>query len=282
MEDTIVTIYCLCDDFLKATHHRDDPQVRLSSAEVMTVPLVAAALFSGNVEKARSFLAEYGYMPVMISKGRFNRRLHAIDSELWNTLFGLLAELFKERIDDVGEDEKMYAVDSLPVAVCDNIRIKHCRLYPLKEHGAKLFRGYIPSKRRYFYGLRVHLVVTKAGEPVEFALAPASETDLAVFKELDLELGEGAIICADKAYTDYAHEDFLEEVGLHLKAQRGKNSKRPMAAWEEFLGKPVRQYIETVFSGLSELFARKIHAVTPQGFELKIVCFLLAFSIRCL
>jgi hypothetical protein len=33
---------------------------------------------------------------------------------------------------------------------------------------------------------------------------------------------------------------------------------------------------------LSALFARKIHAVTPRGFELKIVCFLLAFSIQCL
>jgi hypothetical protein len=30
------------------------------------------------------------------------------------------------------------------------------------------------------------------------------------------------------------------------------------------------------------LLSRKIHAVTPKGFELKIVCFLLAFSIQCL
>jgi IS5 family transposase len=145
-----------------------------------------------------------------------------------------------------------------------------------------MFRGYIASKRRYFYGLRVHLVVSEAGEPVEFSLAAASEADIAVFKELDLELGEGAIILADKAYTDYHYEDLLEEVGLHLKAQRKKNSKRPVPAWEEFLGKPIRQYIETVFSKLSAMFSRKIHAVTPRGFELKIVCFLLAFSIQCL
>ena len=69
---------------------------------------------------------------------------------------------------------------------------------------------------------------------------------------------------------------------MHLKAQRKKNSKRPMPMWEEFLGKPIRQYIETVFGKLSELFARKIHAVAPMGFELKIVWFLLAFSIQCL
>lgn len=243
---------------------------------------MAAALFSGNIEKARSFLYEYGYMPAMISKGCFNRRLHAIEPTFWSTLFELLAECFKERPAANRGEQKMYAVDSLPVAVCDNIRIKHCRLYPVEEHGARLFRGYIPSKRRYFYGLRVHLLVTAAGEPVEFSLAPASEADLAVFKEMDLELGEGSIICADKAYTDYAHEDFLQEVGVHLKAQRKKNSKRPMPPWEEFLGKPIRQYIETVFSGLSALFSRKIHAVTPRGFELKIVCSLVAFSVQCL
>lgn len=276
MEDTITTTYYLCDEFLKSTGHRDDPQVRLSSAEVMTVALVAAAFFGGDIEATRSFLDEYGYIPKAISKSRFNRRLHAMDSSLWQQLFDLLAEAFKQNNPD-----KSYVVDSLPIAVCDNIRIKRCRIYPLKEHG-KTFRGYIASKRRYFYGLRVHLVVSADGEPVEFSLAAASEADIAVFKELRLELPEGSIICADKAYTDYHYEDLLKEVGLHLKAQRKKNSKRPMPVWEEFLSKPIRKYIETVFSKLSAMFSRKIHAVTSRGFELKIVCFLLAFSIQCL
>ncbi len=277
MEDTIITTYYLCEEFLKAIGHHDDPQVRLSTAEVMSVALVAAAFFGGNIEGSRSFLDESGYIPKAISKSRFNRRLHAVDPSLWQTLFDLLAEVFKHNDATVS-----YVVDSLPVAVCDNIRIRRCKLYPPEEHG-KAFRGYIASKRRYFYGLRVHLVVSSKGEPVEFSsLAAASETDIAVFKELGLQLPEGSIICADKGYTDYHYEDLLEEVGLHLKAQRKKRSKREMPAWEEFLGKPIRQYIETVFSKLSGLFSRKIHAVTPRGFELKIVCFLLAFSIQCL
>lgn len=276
MDDTIITIYCLCDDFLKATGHRDDPQVRLSTAEVMTIPLVACAFFCGNIEASRSFLDEYGYIEKTISKSRFNRRLHAIAPFLWQALFDLLAEVFKHN-----NATESYVVDSLPVAVCDNIRIRRCKLYPPQEHG-RIFRGYVASKRRYFYGLRVHLVTTKAGEPVEFCLAAASEADVSVFKEMRLDLPEGSIIHADKGYTDYHYEDLLEEVGLHLKAQRKKNSKRQLPAWEEFLSKPLRQYIETVFSKLSAMFSRKIHAVTPRGFELKIVCFLLAFSIQCL
>ena len=75
---------------------------------------------------------------------------------------------------------------------------------------------------------------------------------------------------------------FWRKLGCTSKQRRKKNSKRPMPAWEEFLGKPVRQYIETVFGGLSGLFSKKIHAVTPRGFELKIVWFLLAVSIQCL
>jgi hypothetical protein len=276
MEDTIIATYYLCEEFLKAKGHRDDRQVRLSTAEVMCTALVAGAFFGGNIEKARSFLDEYGYIDKAISKSRFNRRLHAIDLSLWRALFDLLAEAFKR-----SHPDQTYVVDSLPVAVCDNIRIKRCRIYPRQEHG-EAFRGYVASKRRYFYGLRVHLVVTGAGEPVEFSLAAGSQADIKVFKDLELDLPEDSIILADKAYTDYDYEDLLEEVGLHLKAQRKKNSKRPMPAWEEFLGKPIRQYIETVFSRLTAMFARKIHAVTPRGFELKIVCFLLAFSIQCL
>ena len=276
MDDTIITTYYLCEEFLKSVGHCDDQQVRLSTAEVMTIPLVACAFFGGNIEATRSFLDEYGYIDKAISKSRFNRRLHAIDPSLWRTLFDLLAEVFKRE-----HSEQTYVVDSLPVAVCDNIRIRRCKLYPPEEHG-QAFRGYIVSKRRYFYGLRVHLVVSGRGEPVEFALAAGSEADVKLLKELGLDLPEGSTIHADKGYTDYHYEDLLKEVGLHLKAQRKKRSKRPMAAWEEFLSKPTRQYIETVFSNLSALFARRIHAVTPRGFELKIVCFLLAFSIQCL
>jgi hypothetical protein len=61
MEDTIITTYYLCEQFLKTLGHRDDQQVRLSTAEVMCSALVAAAFFGANIEKARTFLDEYGY-----------------------------------------------------------------------------------------------------------------------------------------------------------------------------------------------------------------------------
>ena len=95
MDDTKITIYCLCEDFLKAMcHRRDDPQTRLSTAEVMTIPLVASTFFGGEIGKTRRFLYEYGYMPNMISKSHFNRRLHRIEPTFWRVLFEVLAQAF--------------------------------------------------------------------------------------------------------------------------------------------------------------------------------------------
>jgi hypothetical protein len=274
LEDTITTTYCLCEEFLKAAAHHDDPQSRLSTAEVMTVALTACAFFGGNIDRSRLFLHQHGYMPAMISKSRLNRRLHAIPSSRWEALFGILAAVFKE-----GNDSGEYVVDSFPVPVCDNIKIRRCRLYEGEE-----FRGYIASKKRYFYGLRVHMVVSAhGGEPVEFFLEAGSKNDNAAFKGLELDLPEGSTVYADKQYNDYHYEDLLQEAAsIRMRPLRKKNSKRPFAPFVEYIQQLMRKRIETSFGQIGALMPKKIHAVTAPGFELKIVCFVLAFAIHVL
>ena len=187
----IIAIYCLCDDFLLARGHKDAPQAKLTTAQVMTVALVASALFCGNQECSRVFLKEHDYIQPMLSKGCLNRRLHEVPEALWQALFGLLAEVHKQ-----SNEGQQYAVDSMPAVVCDNYRICRSRLYPPKKYG-QAFRGYIACKRRFFYGLRVHLVMTTAGLPVEVMLAPGSEADISAFRRLPLDLPPQARIFAD-------------------------------------------------------------------------------------
>lgn len=269
----ITTIYCLCDDFLAAWGHADAPQAKMTTAQVMTVALVAAALFSGNQERSRLFLKEHGYINQMLSKGNFNRRLHDVPEALWQALFGLLAQVHQQ----INEAQE-YAVDSLPVPACDNIRIRRCRLYPRRKHG-EAFRGYIPSKRRYFYGLRVHLVMTTGGLPVEVMLAPGVEVDITAFRRLPLDLPPEARIFADAGYLDQHEEALLEDAALHLVALRRRNSKQPLPPWVTYIAKHERKYIETVFSQIAAAFGRTVHAVTPRGFELKVFLTVLAFTI---
>ena len=270
MQEKIITIYCLCADFLIAYGHNEDPQAHMTTAEVMTVALVASEFFVGNQERSRLFLKEHGYIPNMLSKSRYNRRLHAIADTLWQSLFALLAEIVKAN--NAGQE---YVVDSFPVPVCDNIRTARCRLY--REAA---FRGRIASKRRYFYGLKVHLLITATGQPVEFLLAPGSLADITVFRSLPLDLPEGAEIYADAAYTDYTLEDTLQQTaGITLTAQRKKNSKRPVPGWVAYLCEQTRKRVETTISQITQRFARSIRAVTPRGFELKVFLSVLAYAI---
>lgn len=270
MDDTIVPCYCLCDDILKGLQHRDDRQCHLSDAEILTIALVAARFFGGNIALTLVFMTEKGYTR-LLSASRFNRRLHRAKDFLL-TVFAVLGTYWKEL-----NSESVYVIDSFPIASCDNIRIKRSRRYK-----GELYRGYIPSKRRYFYGLRLHLMITKEGQPVEWFLTPGEDTDTTGLSWYQFDLPAGAKVIGDKAFNHYGIEDDLASVGIQLAPLRKKNSKRPIPGWEAYLRSIDRKYIETVGNEISRRFPKSIHAVTPAGFELKILLFVLSYSIGCL
>jgi hypothetical protein len=269
MDSQIILVYCLCDDLLKAMHHREDRQCQVSDAEVMTIGLVAALYFGGNFTMARRMLQEQQYIPQMLGKSRLSRRLHRI-RPFFLTLFQVLGEHWKAL-----NEESIYLIDTFPIAACDNIRISRAKLYQ-----AAMYRGYIASKRRYFYGLKVHLVVTPASEPVEFFLTTGSTSDIEVLDCFDFDLPSGSTIIGDKAYNDYELEDVLKEADLHLLPMRKSNSKRPLPPWTCYLQAHYRKAVETAGSLLERLLPKSIHAVTPLGFELKVMLFVLAVSIQ--
>ena len=268
MDTQIILSYCLCDDLLKGMQHKEDAQCRMSDAEVMSVALVAALHFRGNFALAARMLSAHGYMPMMLEKSRFSRRLHRI-KPLFLTLFALLGEHFKAM-----NEESVYVIDTFPIAACDNWRIRHA-----KRYRGELYRGRQASKRRYFYGLKVHLLVTARAEPVEFFFTPGSVSDVAGLDFFDFNLPTGAQIMADKAYTDYELEDVLKEADLHLLPLRKCNSKRPVPPWMHYLQAHYRKTVETAGSLLERLLPKSIHAPTAAGFELKLVLFVLALSI---
>lgn len=270
MDDKIITTFCLCDDLLKAMHHREDYQCQMNDAEIMTTALTASLCFRGNHESARAMLQQHGYIPHMLSKSRFSRRLHRIKG-LFIVLFNLFAQIWKTLNKDA-----IYVIDSLPIAVCDNIRIRRSKIYSDED-----FRGYQASKKRYFYGLKIHLMVTQDGQPVECFLTPGGLGDVDALKYYAYELPDGSIIYADKAYNDYAIEDLLKEVEhIQLIPMRKKNSKRVLPPYVSFVQSYHRKRVETAGSLIEQLLPKSIHAVTSQGFELKVALFVIASSIN--
>lgn len=273
MKTQIIIIFCFVDDYLKAINFKDDSQVQMNSAEVITVGITAAMFFGGNHEISRKFFQNHGYVKNMISKSQFNRRLHAIKKSNWEQISYLLGQIFKAR-----NQTNEYAIDSFPIAVCENIRISRCNIY--KE---EMYRGYSASKNTYFFGIRVHMICTVTGEPIEIVIAPGSVSDAKVFKDFELNLPEKSKLYGDGMYNDYAWEDIVKEaLNIDILAIRKSNMKRQhspvVAAWIN----RQRKNIETTFSRITRLFPKRIHAVTAKGFELKVMFFILGYSIRLL
>jgi len=225
MDDKITVIFCLCDDLLKAMHHQEDRQCQMNDAEIMTTAFIAALFFRGNHESARTMLKQHSYIPDMVSKSRFSRRLHRIKA-IFIIFFNLLAQIWKTLNTDA-----VYVIDSLPIAVCDNIRIRRSKIYSHED-----FRGYQASKKRYFYGLKIHLMVTQDGQPVACFLTPGGFGDVDALKYYVYELPDGSMIYADKAYNDYEIEDLLKEIDhMQLIPMRKKNSKRALPPYVSFV-----------------------------------------------
>jgi hypothetical protein len=123
MDDKIIAIYCLCADILDTIGHVEDPQQRMSDAEVITTGFVAMLFLRSNFGAARTLLSTSRYMPRMLSRSRLNRRLHRL-ADLFLTFFEPLGHTWKQLNPDA-----IYIIDRFPIAVCDNDRIPRVKLY---------------------------------------------------------------------------------------------------------------------------------------------------------
>ena len=269
-EDKIIAIYCIVDDLLKGISHQEDSRRKVSDSEVITTTLVSALYFGGHIDNARGFMKMTKLVPEMLDKSRFNRRLHGLN-ELLFSMFWQIGHYLKSI---AGAAE--YVIDSFPVAVCDNIRISRCKLL-----NGEQWRGKQSSMRRYFYGVKVQVLVTAQGIPVEFCFVPGSESDVQALKKLTLAVAAESKIYGDAAYTDYQAEDDMKDADMiELMIQRKSNAKRKDEPWIKFIKEYMRKGIETAFSEIKALFPRKIHAVTFKGFLIKLVMFVLAFTLN--
>jgi hypothetical protein len=266
--DKIIGIFCLVDDLLKGIDHKEDCRRKISDSEVITTAIVSALYFGGHIDNARHMMQMTGMIPDMVDKSRFCRRLHRLEALLCMLFFQV-----GQHIKDIAGASE-YVVDSFPVAVCDNIRIARCRMLKGKQ-----WRGKQCSMRRYFYGVKVQVLTTTSGIPVEFCFVPGSESDVQALKKLPMAVAAESNIYADSAYTDYTIEDDMKDADfINLMVQRKSNAKRKDEPWIRFLKEQMRKGIETTFSMLKGLFLRKIHAVTFKGFLLKILMFIIGFT----
>jgi hypothetical protein len=122
----------------------------------------------------------------------------------------------------------------------------------------------------------------------EVNLSPGSLHDLSSLLLLPLDLPEGAELYMDRGYESHLYaafpsgkhlEDLLREAqGIVPMVIRRGNSRR-YVPWLQYLAIVGRRVVETVGGMLHAMFPRRIHAVTQEGFVIKVLSFVLAHNL---
>ena len=269
-KDKIISIFCLIDDILQGINHVEDVRRQVSDSEIILTAIVSSTSFYGNHSSAIKFMKQYGFIPNMLDKSRFNRRLHKIGKLLYE-LFEIVSSYYKDLC-----CELHYIIDSFPVAVCNNMRIANCKI--LKD---QKWRGFTASMRNYFYGVKVQLLTTKDGIPIAFHFTPGKTGDAKALGKMIDKLPAEASIYGDSAYTDYGLEDIaLERKCILLKIQRKSNAKRIETIEQKYEKLKMRKRVETTISDIKKMFPRTIHAVTLEGFLIKLTLFVFGLQLN--
>jgi len=268
MINKTIAIYVFFDDFLKKIEYKEPENRKVSDSEIITATIAAAVYFGGHIEKAICFVKSTGLCPNMLSKSRFNRRLHAIYDLIFN-LFFYLAEIAKRL-----NINSKYVIDSFPIPICENIRIRRSKIVK-----GECYRGYKASMRKYFYGFTIQVIATVDRIPVEFAITPGHMHDSEGMKHCFFNLPPKSTVYGDSGYTDYTFEDEIFQIEeIKLMIARKSNSKRKHEPWISFIIDKNRKSVETMFSEITSWFPKRIHAVTAIGFIIKIAFFMIAFT----
>lgn len=242
---------------------------KLSDAEVLFVFFMSFSNYGGNYTKSMSSLFNAGFIKNKLSRGQFSTRIKALNQYIFQ-LYYLFTEIAKH-------NNNKFSLDTFPLSVCHNIRIKRCKLLKGKQ-----YRGYNSSKKQYFYGVKVHMITAADGIVTEFEFSPGAVEDLAGYNLLNFDLPENSELNMDKAYNFYSKEDLLREIAL-IKPNviRKSNSKKEdNTPYQNYIKQVERRHIETNISMIERLFPKKIHVTNEAGFYLKILGFILAYNME--
>lgn len=269
-----ITTFVICDEILRIMGVKNDPQSKMSNSEIMTFTIIAAKYHYSNHRIASLMCKKTRLFPRILSSSRMNRRIHNIPWHIWVAVFRILALIFKNNF-----NKNSFAVDSFPISSCQKCRIDQRKIFTKKE-----YIGYSASKKKYFCGVKIHMIITSDGKPLEMKIQPGSMSDIGAFRCMEIDLPKKAIIYADGAYNCFELEDMLyDDQGIYLFAKRGsrcKNRKRSREI-EKMISRR-RQVIEGVFNSITDLLPRNIRFRTEKGFLLKIISVILAYSFSCL
>ncbi len=275
LEDLFLIVFCLIDDLYHelvpdtVRHRSQHERIEMSDAEVITLSIMQEALSMDSEESFLRFVRKnYLHLfPALLARDRYNRRRSAL-TEVQLMLFRHLATFFKGR-------SAYLIVDSAPVETAAFVRSQSASI-SMPEAAY----GYLPSKKRHFFGFRLHSLVSDEGAVIDFVLSPANLDERTVAQVLLAPYG-GRYVLGDNGYAGVPMQITATRHGYALwvsPKQSHAPQTRQQAQWRRWL-RAKRDMVETVFSMLADQFKMETtRALSLLGLKARVAAKLLAFN----
>lgn len=253
-DDFCLRMFVLIDDLwprIAPLLRRPGPEPDCSDSELVTMALVGECRGWDEETVLIANWHEHRHLfPIVPERSRFNRRRRNLGFAI-----NLLRQLLLTDL-DLAEDGQL-VIDSLPLPVV-KFHLAPASQGDWDEHEADY--GYCASKKQMLYGYKLHLLMTLSGVIVDFALAPASRTDLAVAEAL-LDGVELRTVIGDKGYISKRVTDNLAQQHVTLLTPCRINQKVQLPKAVSKCLTRLRQMVETVNGQLVE----QLHIANNQA-----------------
>jgi hypothetical protein len=244
LEDFIILVYCLVDDFYKETtknitlRHRG-PQPKLTDSEVITMDIVGEYLGLNHDKNIWAYFKIYWkhFFPTLGCRTTYVRQ----SANLWRIKSMIQAQLSQSFQGDLA------MFDGFPIPICHIKRYKKSSLF--KNEGAV---GYCASKDEKYFGFSGNLMISRCGGIRGFALTPANIDERDVLPEV-VE-GHKGILLADKGLIRPQLSEIMAKRGIDLQTPLRKNMQdlrsKKFVKWIV----STRRLVETVIGQLTDRF----------------------------
>lgn len=247
-QDKVTEIFYLTDEFCKEFSKSFDSHLignkpkktpKMSDSEVITILIL---FHFGSFRNLKHFYLYYvknhmhDEFPRTVSYNRFVELSQRVCMPM--TLFLKTCCL--------GECTGISFVDSTPVRVCKNKRIKR----------NKVFEGIATTGRStmgWFYGFKLHLIINDKGEILNFVITQANVDDREPLKNQKFVSKIKGKLYADKGYLGQKLTELLFIDGLHLITSIRNNMKNVLMELKDKILLRKRSVIETVNDELKNM-----------------------------
>lgn len=212
---------------------------RMSCSEVITIMIL---FHSGGFKNMKHFYLYYvqkhqsELFPNTVSYNRFVELMQAAT---------LPMSVFMKTC-CMGKGTGISFIDSTPIRVCKNKRIKRNKVFEGLAQVGKSTMG-------YFFGFKLHIVINDKGELLNFVITPGNTDDREPLKNKSFIKALKGKLYADKGYISNQLTQVLFLDGLHLITSIRNNMKNVLMELKDKILLRKRSVIETVNDELKNM-----------------------------